>query len=449
MASPSSLRPSRFNMLTRDSDGSLLVYNSLSGALMEFRDEKADQMAAILTAESALNWNASLSPLASQGILVRSDSDELKRAGSLHRSLFERTDHLHLILMPTEKCNFRCVYCYEEFKRGRMSREVIESVVRLVALKAPSLRSLSVGWFGGEPLAAINIVEEISHRAVKLCAESGTQYSASMTTNGFLLTEERAERCFSSRITNFQITLDGPAETHNTLRVLAGGGDTFHTILENLYGLRSKTDDFHVRLRVNFTPQSAPSIPRFLQFLGEDFGGDPRFSISFHRVGHWGGPNDDLVEICDRKSADALEVEFMKLAFQAGFGLEAWKESVQVFGSACYASDPRSFVIGSDGTVYKCTVAFEDPRNRIGRISPDGTLAISDQLHALWTSSGEETDTGCQQCAFRPACQGNLCPLDRLNRNEKVCPPIKRNPDQYFPLLVSETKAHPQKMSPS
>ena len=27
---------------------------------------------------------------------------------------------LHLILLPTEACNFRCTYCYEDFRLGRM-----------------------------------------------------------------------------------------------------------------------------------------------------------------------------------------------------------------------------------------------------------------------------------------------------------------------------------------
>jgi molybdenum cofactor biosynthesis enzyme MoaA len=26
-----------------------------------------------------------------------------------------------LILLPTERCNFRCTYCYEDFVLGRMS----------------------------------------------------------------------------------------------------------------------------------------------------------------------------------------------------------------------------------------------------------------------------------------------------------------------------------------
>jgi uncharacterized protein len=260
-----------------------------------------------------------------------------------------------------------------------------------------------------------------------------------MTTNGYLLTAERAERCFHSGVTTFQITLDGPPETHNRLRKLAGGGKTFDTIFTNLCALQERADTFHVRIRVNYTPEVVAQIPQFLTFLGHQFGGDPRFSIHCHAVGHWGGPNDHLVETCEQKTAESVDVQFMGLALEAGFNLDSWKESMRPFGSVCYAADPRSFVIGSDGTVYKCTVAFNDPRNQIGTLAPDGTLDISAELHRLWIHSGEEADTGCQQCAFRPACQGNLCPLERLNTGQKVCPPIKRNPGHYLPLLAAET----------
>ena len=34
-----------------------------------------------------------------------------------------------LILLPTEKCNFRCTYCYEDFELGKMSEETRRTVM--------------------------------------------------------------------------------------------------------------------------------------------------------------------------------------------------------------------------------------------------------------------------------------------------------------------------------
>jgi uncharacterized protein len=132
----------------------------------------------------------------------------------------------------------------------------------------------------------------------------------------------------------------------------------------------------------------------------------------------------------------------MVLAAEAGFRLDYWKDTMRPYGSVCYAADPQSFVIGSDGTVYKCTVAFDDPRNQIGKVTEDGRLDIRDDLHRLWTSTGEETDAGCQSCAFRPACQGNYCPLERLQTGDKTCPSVKVHPDRYLPVLAANACSH-------
>ena len=63
-------------------------------------------------------------------------------------------DVLHLILLPTEACNFRCTYCYEDFRLGRMSEDVVRGVEALLSRRAEGLARLEISWFGGEPLAA-------------------------------------------------------------------------------------------------------------------------------------------------------------------------------------------------------------------------------------------------------------------------------------------------------
>lgn len=39
-----------------------------------------------------------------------------------------------LILFPTEQCNFRCTYCYEDFKLGRMSNGTVNGIKALIGV---------------------------------------------------------------------------------------------------------------------------------------------------------------------------------------------------------------------------------------------------------------------------------------------------------------------------
>ena len=372
--------------------------------------------------------------------MVTPDCDEEDRALRLHERPFREQNSFGLMLLPHENCNFRCVYCYESFARNRMLPEVVEGVVALIKQRLPGLKLLQVGWFGGEPLLAMDVIEEISSQVRPLCAEEGTIFTASMTTNGYLLDSSYAARCIASGVGRFQITLDGPGQTHDTTRVLAGGGPTFERVLGNLRGLRDRANGFKAAIRVNFTPANLPLMPEFITFLGTEFGNDPRFSMRFRPVGRWGGPNDAQLEICEHGSGADLEIGLMELAMAAGFSLDTWKEGMQPFGSTCYAASPRHLVIGSDGTIYKCTVAFDDPRNHVGKLQANGDLNLREDLIRLWTRSGEETDTGCQACAFRPACQGNLCPLERIEGRPKRCPTSKTHTSLLLPLLARDAR---------
>jgi uncharacterized protein len=402
-------------------------------------------VSSLLTSGTTISTHDAITDaLAEQGFLVPERLDELALVDSMEKRFKRRKDSLNLILMPTEKCNFRCVYCYEDFVRGKMPDDVKDGIIRLVQRHAPDLRILHVDWFGGEPLSALSVVRELSTQMLALCEANGIEYSSSMTTNGYLLNAKIAAETLAMKITRYQVTLDGTAESHNQLRVLRNGRGTFDTIVDNLTALQQSPEDFRVRIRVNFTPHVAREMPGFLDFMGARFGNDPRFSIWFHPVGRWGGPHDEEIETCDQRSAEELERAFTDAAADAGFPLTSWRQAMRPYGSSCYAADPRSFVIGSDGSVYKCTVALREPMNLVGHLTPTGDLQLRDDRMAAWVASGAEVDTGCQSCGFRPACHGDACPLERLHHNgQRACPPIKTNIRKVLPIIAVRT-ATPQ-----
>jgi len=78
-------------------------------------------------------------------------------------------------------------------------------------------------------------------------------------------------------------------------------------------------------------------------------------------------------------------------------------------------------VINAHGKLHKCTLDFENPLNNLGEIREDGSAKIDYDKLAFWVTSGEEKDEVCQNCFFRPACQGNHCPYYRLQTGKQPC----------------------------
>jgi len=419
--------PSRFNVCTQESDSSLLLYNSFMGAFARVPAFEAAEVRKALAVGVLGMPTGILAELSFNGFFVLSGADECAQVDQLCvDEHVAAQDQLQLVLLPNEQCNFRCKYCAQSFSRKKMRRDVIEGVVEHVRIRAPTLRSLSVGWFGGEPLTAPEIIDETAGRLQRICQDRGVAYSSSITTNGYLLTQPVASMLFRREVRAYQITLDGSREDHDRLRVLGDGHTgTFDRIFANLRMLRSLDEQFKVVLRVNFDRTSVPSMDPFLDMLETEFAHDERFCTDFHPVGRWGGPNDPQLAVCGRDEGQLNSVDLGRRAISRGLDPAGVREKLLPGGSKCYAAKPYSFVIGSDGTVYKCTVAFEDPRNHVGRITANGELLLDAAKHELWISQGADKDTGCRSCFFSPSCQGNACPLHRMDTGARPCPSIK------------------------
>lgn len=433
--------PTRFYSLSYTDDGSLVLYNSRTGALGVVPSDQAEfaRNALKRTARHDAPLHGILDDLREGGFLIPAGTDE---AALVHRQYLQKyyDDFLSLIVLPTEQCNFRCVYCYESFLRGAMPEAIQEGLRRFVMSQA-RLKHLDVHWFGGEPLVAADIVADLVRWFFAYTREHNITFNSGMTTNGSLLTPEVADVIIPHGVRHFQITLDGQRGQHNQTRVLNGGGDTFDQVMANLRYLKSTDHTFIVMLRHNYGPESVDDIEGFVDMIKHEFGGDPRFTMYFQAIGKWGGPNDSELRVCEGQSAIQQQIRAKRLAVEAGFRGGFQLDYFQPNGSACYAANPRSFVIGSDGRVYKCTVELDyHDRNVVGHLKPDGAMELDWRKMALWVeTNGRREGLKCNTCFFSPACHGAVCPKDWMDEQDCQCPSEKVGIRQMLPLLVKES----------
>lgn len=345
-----------------------------------------------------------------KGFIVHEDFDELSKLHCVAIDAINNNNILNLIINPTEKCNFRCKYCYESFENGIMSRETQEEIINFVRHNINKYSGLQISWFGGEPLLAVDVIKYMSECLIDICKKNRKSYKAGITTNGYLLNMKTFEMLLSIRVLNYQITLDGFKEVHDKQRVDINGKPTFEVVYNNLLEIKQKKrQDFIVNIRINFSQDSFDNIENVFETLSFAEG-DRRFLISPHIVGNWLETIDDSMKDVLIPQNNYLLIlkkiyEYPKIfyiPFDFGIG-----------GQLCYAFKKNCFHISSTGKIGKCTVAYEDDNHRVGQIR--NAKFEPNLTFYEWVA---KYNCDYEKCKFAPICQGFLCKV--INKNN-VC----------------------------
>lgn len=307
---------------------------------------------------------------------------------------------LDLIVFPTERCNFRCTYCYEDFLLGKMSSSTQEGLERLIANRAADTDRMTISWFGGEPLLALDVVHRISSFA-KEYFPAPKLFASGMTTNGYRLDLDTFTGLLDSGVTQFQISLDGPRDVHDRTRVRADGKGTFDRIWNNLRAIASFASKseaaFHIVLRLHYDADSAYVMTPLIDAIEDELSDPTRFSVLFHEIEKLGGPNDATIRLPSSKE----HAHVRRLADRIAGAQRASNRhelAIDVDSYICYAARANSLVIRSDGRIAKCTVALNDERNVIGSLAADGTVQLDDDRLKPWIRgafSGDPTELAC------------------------------------------------------
>lgn len=320
----------------------------------------------------------------------------------------ERT--LQLILLVHEDCNFRCTYCYEKFEKRAMSLETANDIIKYINNEIKNNRSkydkIQLSWFGGEPLLNLKTIEYISSSVIEIARKNKIEYSADMTTNGYLLNPRVFQKLVNLKVKSFQITVDGGQKYHDKQRILKNGHGTYERIISNLLLIQEMIpSDIFIVLRTNVGEENYKFMEEYIHESIINFGKCENILLAFHNIGNWGERNSKIIEKDVRFELASKVIE------QGGHTVPfIWSMTAS---NLCYASIKNHYVIGSDGLVYKCTVALYQANNILGRIGRGGKLLISENKESLWVNSTETEE--CKSCSVLPICMNNRCPLKRLN----------------------------------
>lgn len=414
-------KPSMFNFILEDGE-EMILYNAMGGlpTACRVRRNQVLMVKNVLLKPDKLiepdKNNPIISALIQKGFLVASDLDEKQKREALFTEI-NSGSMLRLIILPTEQCNYRCKYCYESFKRGKMLPETQEAIIKFVQKNIQRFSGIRLSWFGGEPLLAMDIIESMSIRLMEICKKTKRKYISDITTNGYLLSLDTFRKLLDLNVIEYQITIDGTKEIHDAKKPLINGNGTFDVVTNNIREIKNnvKSSVFSVVIRSNVTDDALESMDSFHNFFYEMLGDDKRFSFFIRPAGDWGGENRLNEMVQKRIDDDDISRVYMNFCdTNHPLRVDTHKSFYSPGGCMCYAAFLNSYVIDSAGNLRKCTCELDDSKYCIGKLQPNGIMDIDTNKHMRWIGNTVRFSEKCESCSFSPVCFGACCPKENI-----------------------------------
>ena len=327
------------------------------------------------------------------------EADELETLSAKYQASRGDASQFALTLVTSLGCNFDCPYCFEAKHPSIMDDEVQQAVLHVLDDKLPGISSFGVSWFGGEPLVGKRPLLDLSDRFIEKCDAAGVEYTAQMTTNGYLLNAETCRELKQRRLHSAQVGLDGPPEIHDRMRPLADGRGSFWKIVENLH---HAVEHFAVSVRVNVDTHNFPCVEELFRILA-DQGLAGRLSVyAGQLVGVYNAaaPSSTYRGCFSHSGFAAAEQRFTDLAIQYGFASPRLPPPI---ATPCTAVRANELIVGSKGELYKCWESVGSSGEVIGDIRQ--YTEINGRAER-WLRYDPFSNRECRTCVALPVCMG-------------------------------------------
>ena len=178
---------------------------------------------------------------------------------------------MFLELVLTEKCNLACKYCFEhasKISENDMSLKILHESI-LMGIRQCNIQhdnSLSISFFGGEPLLRFDLIQEaISYTLQHLPEHIHSFFSIS--TNATLLSEEIVSFLIKHNC-RIQFSIDGTPESHDKNRITHNGTGSW-VILDRNWSLIMQCineSSIPVKVKMVVDPSNVPYLYDSVRF---------------------------------------------------------------------------------------------------------------------------------------------------------------------------------------
>ncbi|MGD2250716.1 MAG: SPASM domain-containing protein [Candidatus Methanofastidiosia archaeon] len=395
------MKPSCYNLYIPLKNNHYILFNTFTTAIF-FVDEELKT--AIQNDPSSIPEKA-VPDFKKEWVLIDDDFNErdvitVKRNESVFNS-----PYLSFTILTTTNCNLDCPYCFE--KKGTTTMDtstcerVIECIKKFIAKYRPI--ELNIRIFGGEPLLYMDPMVTVLDYFTGYCTEHSVDFTADITTNGTLLTQDVMTQLEKYPMGVAQVTLDGPKDMHNKKRIYKNGKGTYEDIISALHILKDSFMELKVRINVDSTNKDA--IPILLDDLKERGLGGILVYFGIVR------PLSPECEAYDKSCMTDLETSHVipvlwKAALQRGFQVPL-KVTPNLVG--CGMQSASAYTIGLDGYIYKCVTKVGHPEQSVGHVHAEDMPHWSPEYYT-WLSRNPLEFSECKSCIYFPLCGGG-CPM--------------------------------------
>lgn len=397
--------------------GESYVYAARTGALLQVDDAAREVLSSLADDGAARSGDARgeiVDELVEAGVVGEARGRVGARAGASPRPPFEAAT---LVLMLTERCNLACRYCYEAAATEsacatapapsrRMPVETALRAIDFLLARAGSRPSVTVVFFGGEPLLELPTIHAAAAYARARAAALGKQVVFSLTTNGTLVTDEAVAFLREAGV-SVCVSVDGPAPVHDRNRTFASGAGSYGDVRRGIARLLADGPRRPVAARVTLSRGAGDVVETYdhLRGLGFDEVGFAPASTS--------GESD--LALTGEELTEVL-AGFRRLARRyiedvAARRLPGFSNMTQILGMVHRGGTPLPYPCGAGigmvaadpgGVLYPChrLCSVAAPLGDLGR-------GVDEAPRRRFLALAEErAGRGCEGCWARPFCAG-------------------------------------------